>query len=121
MKLPKWIKWDIKKGKYILLDKNFTSPTISLKAQRIMAQQRFGKIFTQARKDVADGAAGNEGVLSNMRRKINSIPYETRSTAMSAFKDDPLGKGFTGGVDDMSYAELIWMENFAKLYKDVYK
>jgi len=108
-------------ARLLLLDKNFTSPTISLKAQRIMAQQRFGKIFTQARKDVADGAAGNEGVLSNMRRKINSIPYETRSTAMTAFKNDKVGKGFTGGVDDMSYAELMWMENFAKLYKDVYK
>ena len=108
-------------ARLLLLDKNFTSPTISLKAQRNIAKERFGKIFTQARKDVAEGAAGKEGVLSNMRRKINSIPYEVRSEAMTAFKNSDEGKGFTGGVDDMSYSELMWMENYSKLWKDVNK
>ena len=108
-------------ARLLLLDKNFTSPTISLKAQRNIAKERFGKIFTQARKDVAEGAAGQEGVLSNMRRKINSIPYEVRSEAMTAFKNSDEGKGFTGGVDDMSYSELMWMENYSKLWKDVNK
>ena len=28
------------------------------------------------------------------------------------------GKGFTGGIDDLSYAELMWVDNYAKtLYK----
>ena len=108
-------------ARLLLLDKNFTSPTISLKAQRNIAKERFGKIFTQARKDVAEGAAGKEGVLSNMRRKINSIPYEVRSEAMTAFKNSDEGKGFTGGVDEMSYSELMWMENYSKLWKDVNK
>ena len=55
-----------------------------------------------------------------MRRKINSIPYETRSTAMKAFRESDEGKGFTGGVDDMSYSELMWMENYSKLWNDAY-
>ena len=109
-----------REARLLLLDEDFTSPTITLKAQRNLAKKRFGKIFTQARKDVADGAAGREGVLSNMRRKINSIPYETRSTAMKAFRESDEGKGFTGGVDDMSYSELMWMENYSKLWNDAY-
>ena len=55
-------------------------------------------------KDVADNVKAVEG---------NSVIFDYRATID--------GKGFTGGVDDMSYAELMWMENFAKLYKDVYK
>jgi len=110
-----------REARLLLLNEKFTSPTISLKAQRNIAKERFGKIFTQARKDVAEGAAGKEGVLSNMRRKINSIPYEVRSEAMTAFKNSDEGKGFTGGVDEMSYSELMWMENYSKLWKDVNK
>ena len=46
---------------------------------------------------------------------------ELRNEAINAFKRDKVGKGFTGGVDEMSYAELMWIENYVKLYKEVYK
>ena len=100
----------------LLNDKRFVS-TGDLTDQRVLLNNKFGKIFTQARKDVAEGLAGREGAVANMQRKVRSISSEVRAKAMNAFRNADVGKGFMGGIDDLSYAELMWVDNYATLYK----
>ena len=100
----------------LLNDKRFVNEG-DLTDQRVLLNNKFGKIFTQARKDVAEGLAGREGAVANMQRKVRSINSEIRAKAMNAFRNSKVGKGFTGGIDDLSYAELMWVDNYASLYK----
>ena len=100
----------------LLNDKRFVNEG-DLTDQRVLLNNKFGKIFTQARKDVAEGLAGREGAVANMQRKVRSINSEIRAKAINAFRRSDVGKGFTGGIDDLSYAELMWVDNYATLYK----
>ena len=79
----------------LLNDKRFVNEG-DLTDQRVLLNNKFGKIFTQARKDVAEGLAGREGAVANMQRKVRSINSEIRAKAMNAFRNSNVRKRFYG-------------------------